>query len=113
MNSLPKYVVSTTLKDAKWNNSRVIKENVGKEVFKLKEQTGQDILIAGSGTLVQSLMQDNLVDEYRLLIYPIVLGGGKRLFRDGINKRLKLVETKRFSSGVVGLHYQPAQDSTQ
>lgn len=82
-----------------------------KEIFKLKDQAGRDILIAGSGTLAQSLMEDNIIDEYRLLVYPVVPGSGKRLFSSGINKSLKLVETRRFGSGVVGLHYQPAQIS--
>jgi dihydrofolate reductase len=108
MNSLPKFVVSTTLEKVEWNNSRLIKENVAEEVSKLKQQPGQDILIAGSGTLVHTLMQHDLIDEYRLLVYPVVLGSGKRLFRDGSKATLKLVETKTFSSGVVLLRYQPA-----
>ncbi len=109
MNSLPKYVVSTTLKKVEWNNSWLIKENVAEKVSKLKQQPGQDILIAGSGELVHTLMQHDLIDEYRLLVYPVVLGSGKRLFKDGSNATLKLVETKTFSSGVVALSYQPAQ----
>ncbi len=107
MNSLPKYVVSTTLEKAEWNNSTIIKENIVEEVSKLKQQPGQDILVAGSGTLVQTLMQHDLIDEYRLLVYPVVLGKGKQLFRDGSKATLKLVETKAFSSGVVLLRYQP------
>jgi len=107
MNSLPKYVVSTTLEELKWNNSRLIKGNIAEEVSKLKQEVGQDILIAGSGTLVQTLMQHDLIDEYRLLVYPVVLGSGKRLFRDGSNTTLRLVETKTFSSGVVLLRYEP------
>jgi dihydrofolate reductase len=107
MNSLPKFVVSTTLKKVGWNNSRLIKENVAEEVSKLKQQPGHDILIAGSSALVHTLMPHDLIDEYRLLVYPVVLGSGKRLFRDGSNTTLKLVETKTFSSGVVLLCYQP------
>jgi dihydrofolate reductase len=107
MNSLPKFVVSTTLEKVEWNNSRLIKGNVAEEVSRLKQQPGQDILVAGSATLVQTLMQHDLVDEYRLLVYPVVLGSGKRLFRDGSNATLKLVGTKTFSSGVVLLRYQP------
>ena len=107
MNSLPKYVASTTLDKAEWNAS-LIKTNIAEEITKLKQQPGQDLLIYGSGALVQTLIQHNLIDEYRLLVYPIVLGSGKRLFKDGITTTLKLVETTPFSSGVVALTYQPA-----
>lgn len=107
MNSLPKYVVSMTLEKAEWNNSTIIKENIIEEVSKLKQQPGQDILVAGSGTLVQTLMQHDLIDEYRLLVYPVVLGSGKRLFQDGSTATLKLVEAKTFRSGVVALVYEP------
>jgi dihydrofolate reductase len=77
------------------------------EVSSLKQRPGQDILVAGSATLVKSLIEHDLVDEYHLLIYPIVLGGGKRLFKEGNKTSLKLVETKVFSSGVVAQIYQP------
>ncbi len=107
MNGLPKYVVSTTLKTVEWNNSHLINENVAEEVSRLKQQSGQDILVAGSATLVNTLMEHNLIDEYHLLVYPVVLGSGKRLFRDGSKATLKLVETKTFSSGVALLGYQP------
>ena len=109
MNGLPKFVVSTTLEEAGWNNSSLIKGNVEEEVSRLKQQSGRDILIAGSGKVVRSLMQYGLVDEYRLLVYPVVLGSGKHLFADGRNATLKLAETKSFSSGVVLLQYQPAK----
>jgi len=111
INGLPKYVVSTTLEKVEWNNSTLIKgaKRVAEEIAKLKQQPGQDIVIHGSNTLVRALMPHNLIDEYRLLVYPIVLGSGKRLFQDGSNATLKLVETKPFSSGVVALTYQPAQ----
>ena len=109
MNSLPKFVVSTTLDKVEWNNSRLIKDNIAAEVSKLKQQPGQNILIYGSPTLVQTLMQHNLIDEYRLLAYPLVLGSGKRLFKEGNNATLKLVESKIFSTGVVALIYEPAQ----
>ena len=110
MNGLPKYVVSTTLEEVTWNNSRLIKGNVAEEVTRLKQQSGQDILVGGSGELVQTLMQHDLVDEYRLMVHPVVVGGGKRLFRDGSDMRvLRLVETKAFSSGVVILSYEPAR----
>jgi dihydrofolate reductase len=107
MNSLPKYVVSTTLEKVEWNNSHLIKKDVEEEVFKLKQQSGQDILVAGSATLCNTLMELNLVDEYHLLVYPVVLGKGKRLFKEGGKASLKLVETKSFSLGVVLLRYQP------
>src|SRR5258707_13399842 len=107
MNSLPKYVVSTTLKTVDWNNSKLIKQNVADEVAKLKQQPDQDILVFGRGTLVQTLMEHDLVDQYNLLVHSIVLGSGKRLFRDGSQVTLKLVETRMFGSGVAALIYQP------
>ncbi len=111
MNSLPKYVVSTTLEEPlEWQNSTLIKENVAEEVSKLKQQPGQDILIYGSADLVHTLMQHDLIDEYRLMVHPVVVGSGKRLFRDGSDtKVLSLVDTKTFGSGVLVLTYQPAQ----
>jgi dihydrofolate reductase len=107
MNSLPKYVVSTTLEKAEWNNSHLIKKDVVEEISRLKQQPGQNILVAGSATLVKTLIEHDLVDEYHLLIYPVVLGQGKRLFKDGVKTTLKMVETKSFSSGVVAHIYQP------
>ncbi|MEO6458063.1 MAG: dihydrofolate reductase family protein [Chloroflexia bacterium] len=110
MNSLPKYVVSTTLKELEWNNSILIKENIPEEVSRLKQQTGQDILVYGSADLMHTLMQHNLVDEYRFMIHPVVVGKGKRLFREGIDTTtLKLVDTKTTDMGVVILTYLPAQ----
>ncbi len=106
MNSIPKYVVSTILNKADWNNSTIIKKNAADEISKLKQESGGNILVAGSAALISSLMEHKLVDEYRLLIYPLVLGKGKRLFRDDAKTRLKLIETKSFSSGVVALTYQ-------
>jgi dihydrofolate reductase len=110
MNSLPKYVVSTTLEKAEWNNSRLIKANVVEEITLLKQQPGRDILVYGSGGLVQTLIAHDLIDEYHLLIYPLALGSGKRFFKDGSRARLKLVATKTFSSGVVAHIYQPDGD---
>jgi dihydrofolate reductase len=107
MNNLPKYVVSTTLEMAEWNNSTLIKENVVAQISELKQQPGQSILVFGSGTLVQTLVQHDLVDDFVLLLYPLVLGKGKRLFREGSNVMLRLVESQVFSSGVVALSYQP------
>ena len=108
MNGLPKFVVSTTLDTAEWNNSRLIKANVADEVRALKQQPGQDILLAGSADLVDSLMQDDLIDEYRLMVHPVVVGHGKRLFREGRAKTLQLIGTKTLSSGIIILAYQPA-----
>jgi dihydrofolate reductase len=109
MNSLPKYVISTTLDKLEWNAS-LIKGPLAEEISRLKQQPGQDLLIFGSGELVHTLAQQCLIDEYRLMVHPIVVGGGKRLFREGSKKTaLKLVETKTFSSGIVVLTYQPAQ----
>ncbi len=107
MNNLPKFVVSKTLERVGWNNSTLIKGNIAEEVARLKQQPGQDILIAGSGTLVRTLMQHDLIDQYQLLVYPVVLGSGKRLFENVRKTPLKVVETKAFSSGVVLLSYQP------
>ena len=106
-NSVRKYVVSTTLDKAEWNNSTLIKNNIVEEIASLKRRDGQDITVHGSATLVQTLMQHDLVDRYRLLVYPVVLGKGKRLFMDGTTATLKLVETQSFSSGVVALIYEP------
>jgi dihydrofolate reductase len=109
MNSFPKFIVSTTLEKVEWNNSKLIKGNIAEEVSKLKQQPGQDILVFGSGELVHTLMQHDLIDEYRFMVYPVVLGSGRRLFRDGVDKKvLKLIETKTLGSGVVVLSYQPA-----
>lgn len=108
MNSLPKYVISTTLEKTEWQNSTIIRANVAEEIAKLKQQPGQDILVAGSATLVQSLMDTKLVDEYHFLVYPIVIGSGKRIFKDGMDKApLKLLESRSFSSGVVLVRYEP------
>jgi dihydrofolate reductase len=106
-NSVRKYVVSTTLDKVEWNNSTLIKDNIVEEITKLKEQDGQDIAIHGSATLVQTLMQHDLVDRYRLLVYPVVVGKGKRLFKEGTTATLKLLESQSFSSGVVALVYEP------
>lgn len=108
MNSIPKYVVSNTLDKATWNNSILIKGNIAQEISKLKQQPGQSLNISGSGTLVRSLLKQNLLDELQLLICPVVLGTGKRLFLEGIDtKTMKLVEIKSFDTGMVMLSYQP------
>ena len=108
LNNLRKYVVSTTLKSAAaWRNSTIISENVVDEVRKLKEQLGKDIYVDGSSVLVHTLAQADLVDEYHLLVFPIVLGSGKRVFPNGFYSALQLIETKSFPSGVILLRYQP------
>jgi dihydrofolate reductase len=108
LNSLKKYVVSTTLKSADaWRNSTIINENVEDEVRRLKEQPGKDIYVDGSSVLVHTLAQAGLVDEYHLLVFPIVLGSGKKVFPEGFYSGLKLTETKSFPTGVVLMRYQP------
>ncbi|MCI0708993.1 MAG: dihydrofolate reductase family protein [Chloroflexi bacterium] len=106
-NNVRKYVVSTTLDEANWNNSVIIKDNVVDEITKLKQQDGKNIVVHGSGKLIQTLMEHDLVDEYRLLIYPLVLGKGQRLFEDDSNVKLNLVDSQVISSGVVALVYEP------
>jgi dihydrofolate reductase len=109
MNNQNKYVVSTTLDKADWTNSTLIKGDVAAELTKLKQQPGKNISITGSPTLVRSLLQIDLLDELQLLLCPVVLGVGKRLFQEGNDtKLLKLVDSKTFSSGMVLLTYQPA-----
>lgn len=106
--NVAKYVVSAHLEQAEWNNSTIIRTNVADEVAKLKQQGDQDILVAGSAKLVETLRQHDLVDEYRLMVFPIFWGRGKRLFADGETRGMKLVNNKTFGSGVVLLRYEPA-----
>jgi dihydrofolate reductase len=110
LNTMPKYVVSSTLGAPAWNNSTVLGDDVPGEVAKLKEAHGGDILVNGSGRLVKTLMEHDLVDEYRLMVFPVVLGSGKRLFADGVAKtQLRLAEaTPVGPDGVVILTYRPA-----
>ncbi len=111
MNNMPKYVVSTTLKKAEWANTNVINNNIVEEIAKIKAQPGGDILVAGSRTLVDTLIQHNLVDEYRLMVYPVILGSGKRLFEDGSNRiGLKLTEARPIGDGILILIYHPESD---
>jgi len=107
-NSMPKYVASKTLKKLEWNNSHLIKGELAAKVSKLKQQPGGDIVIHGSPTLIRSLLPHNLIDEYRLLVYPLVRGQGKRLFDEASQANLKLAESQTFSKGVVKLVYRPA-----
>lgn len=105
-NSAPKYVVSTTLQNADWNNSTLIQSNVIEEIRKLKQQPGGDIGIIGSATLVHSLLEASLIDEVQVLVHPIVLGKGTHLFCDGYHSPLKLVDSMILPNGVVYLSYQ-------
>jgi dihydrofolate reductase len=107
MKAIPKYVVSTTLADVSlWRNSTLISDNVVEQVRALKEQTGKNILIDGSSVLVHTLIEHDLVDEFSLLVYPLVLGSGKKLFPDRMRVNLKLVETRAIPSGVVLMRYE-------
>ncbi len=109
LNSTPKYVASRTLWGVEWQNSTLIQGDVAEEVTRLKEQPGKDIAVLGSGDLVQTLIKHDLVDEYFLAVFPIVLGSGKRLFREADQaRRLSLVDSKATGTGGVLLTYRPA-----
>lgn len=109
MNAMPKYVVSTTLKELEWNNSHLISDHVPEAIAKLKATTG-DLLVAGSRTLVHTLYAHDLVDEYRLMVFPVILGSGRRLFPDDVGnlRVLELVDSQRFSNGVTGQTFHRA-----
>ena len=113
-NNMVKYVVTSTPLQAQWHNSKVIQNNALDEIANLKQQPGQDILIEGSGMLVESLAQADLIDEYRILLHPSIAGGGKRFFKDGSSlTSLKLVENKTLSRGVIVLRYAPTRESRE
>jgi dihydrofolate reductase len=108
-NSMPKYVVSSTLDEPEWNNSTVLKGDVVEEVSRLKQEQDGDIVVHGSPQLVQTLLEHDLVDEVRLMVFPIVLGSGKRLFGKTSDKKpLRLTDSKVVGDGVAILTYQPA-----
>jgi dihydrofolate reductase len=111
LNELPKYVASTTLSEPlEWRNSSLLQGDVAKAVAELKEQPGGNLVVLGSGELVQTLMENDLVDRYELMIVPIVLGSGKRLFRDGSAKReLRLVDSKTTATGMIVATYEPVR----
>lgn len=112
LNSMPKYVVSSTLDKAGWNNSTVLKGDVLQEVSKLKQRVGGDIVVHGSAQLVQTLLANDLVDELRLMVFPVVLGSGKRLFgATSDQKRMQLVESKTVGDGIAILIYKPSPDA--
>jgi len=109
MNNLPKIVFSKTLEKVDWNNSRVIRDNIKEEVSKLKAQPGKDMVIFGSASLASSLLQMGLIDEYRVILQPVLIGKGRGLFDEIEDKmRLKLQDTKLLASGVIVLYYQKA-----
>jgi dihydrofolate reductase len=108
-NTMPKYVVSSTLEEPQWNNSTVLKGDVAEEVAKLRQEQDGDIVVHGSARLVQTLVEHDLVDEFRLMVFPVVLGSGKRLFGETSDKKpLRLVDSKLVGDGVAILVYQPA-----
>jgi dihydrofolate reductase len=109
MNSLPKFVASTTLSSADWRNSTVLTDDLPDKVRTLKQQFQGDILVYGSASLVHALTPSRLIDEYRLMIYPTVLGRGKRLFPDGAMSALTLLECTQFGSGIVLLRYEAVE----
>ncbi len=108
MNSLSKIVFSKTLKKAEWNNTRLVKENIEEEVKKMKDQPGKDMALLGSGDILGQLAHRGLVDEYRIMVNPVILGAGNPLFK-GVKDRikLKLIKTRTFGNGNVLLYYQP------
>lgn len=109
-NTMAKYVVTSTPLQAQWNNTNSIKKNPVEEIARLKQQPGKDILIEGSAMLVESLTQAGLIDEYRLLVHPAIVGSGKCFFKDGMGlTKLKLVESKPLSLGVLALTYEPTK----
>jgi len=109
-NNIAKYVVTSTPLQAQWNNSTIINKNVVEEIARLKEQPGKDILIEGSATLVESLAQAGLVDEFRFMVHPVIVGSGKRFFKEGMGMtNLKLIESKPIKLGVVLLTYEPTK----
>lgn len=108
-NRMPKYVVSSTLKDPAWNNSTVLEGNVVEEVSKLRAGSAGDIFVHGSAQLVQTLVEHDLLDELRLMVFPVILGSGKRLFGATADKKpLQLVESKTVGDGIAILIYRPA-----
>jgi dihydrofolate reductase len=109
MNNLPKIVISKTLEKVAWNNTKLVKGNIADEVAALKQKPGKDIVIYGSGSIVSTLAQRGLIDEYLIFVNPIVLGSGKPLFK-GMKDRLnlKLQKTRIFKNGVILLYYRPA-----
>jgi dihydrofolate reductase len=114
LNSMPKYVVSSTLDKPDWNNSTVLDGDVAEEVAKLKQMEDGEIVVHGSAQLVQALIEHDLVDELRLMVFPVVLGSGKRLFGDTTDKkRLRLTDSKTVGDGVSILVYEPVREAAE
>jgi dihydrofolate reductase len=114
MNSIPKLVFSTTLKTADWNNTTIISDNASREIQKLKEQGGKDLYVFGSANLSETFINDDLFDEYRIGIAPVILGSGRPLFKEGIaSKNISLVSTQPLSTGGVVLKYTKNNNSGQ
>jgi dihydrofolate reductase len=114
LNAMPKYVVSSTLEEPEWNNSTVLKGDVAEEVAKLRRDQDGDIVVHGSARLVQTLVEHDLVDELRLMVFPVVLGSGKRLFGETSDKKpLRLVDSRVVGDGVAILVYQPASEEAK
>jgi dihydrofolate reductase len=108
-NTMPKYVVSSTLEEPEWSNSTVLKGDLAEEIAKLKQAHDGDVVVHGSAQLAQALLEQDLVDELRLMVFPVVLGTGKRLFGETTDKkRLQLVDSKTVGDGVTILTYEPA-----
>lgn len=107
INAIPKYVFSSKLEKAEWNNSTIVRGDVVAEVTKLKQQEGRDLLIYGHGLLGETLLKHHLLDVLDLSIHPLVVGQGKQFFREGENATLRLVAAKSFSKGIVKLTYEP------
>jgi dihydrofolate reductase len=113
-NSMPKYVVSSTLEDPEWKNSTVLEGDVVEEVSKLRRELDGDIVVHGSAQLVQTLLEHDLVDELRLMVFPVVLGTGKRLFGNTSDKkRLRLADSKMVGEGIAILIYEPAGEEAE
>ena len=109
MNNLPKIVISRTLQRAEWKNSTLVKSDAAAEISRLKQLPGKDMVVLGSASLASFLLQRGLIDEYRIILNPVLLGSGRPLFQDVRQRlRLKLSSTKLFGSGVVVLYYQSA-----
>ena len=107
INAMPKYVFSSTLETAEWNNSTIVRGDVVAEVTRLKQQEGRDLLIYGHGLLGETLLKHHLLDVIDLSIHPLVIGQGRSFFREGENTRLRLIAAKSFSKGIVKLTYEP------